>query len=292
MDLSRAKVVLIVAFLILNLFLLYQIVEKEGMDNPALFGGEEAVTRMEAALQEANLTLDVNLPRSGMRAAYLVVEPWQSTLEEVAEMLWRALENEEDPFPFDSIVTTENHENNTMSYTFGSYELFFDQEEFFSLVGAFEGLSPDELKQVADDFTKRLSFPGDFVYDYREGLNMETVLHYRQEFEGFPLYAGYMRFHHHRDSGVEIRFHRLEPLGFGERRREVIPPNTALWRFLDAYTADGRVSQPTSVVDFTLGYYSEEYDAQLWEIPPVWRIRLLNEEVYYINAFTGYHEKS
>ena len=58
----------------------------------------------------------------------------------------------------------------------------------------------------------------------------------------------------------------------------------ALLRFLERYEGS---ETGESIVDFSLGYYTREYDAQRWEIPPVWRIRLNNGEIYYINAFTG-----
>jgi hypothetical protein len=59
-------------------------------------------------------------------------------------------------------------------------------------------------------------------------------------------------------------------------------------RLIDAYKGG---ALETGIIDFSLGYYSQEYDAERWEIPPVWRIRLDNGEVYYINAFTGNLER-
>jgi hypothetical protein len=41
------------------------------------------------------------------------------------------------------------------------------------------------------------------------------------------------------------------------------------------------------ITSITLGYFSGEIDAEKWEISPVWRIVMQNEQVYYINAFTG-----
>ncbi|NLA26320.1 MAG: hypothetical protein GX878_02885, partial [Firmicutes bacterium] len=36
-----------------------------------------------------------------------------------------------------------------------------------------------------------------------------------------------------------------------------------------------------------LGFYSRDYDAEEWEVPPVWRFLFEDGEISYINAFTG-----
>ncbi|MEW5919503.1 MAG: two-component system regulatory protein YycI [Bacillota bacterium] len=291
MDLSRAKTVLIAAFFILNLFLLYQIWVEDGRDNPVLFGQKEEVSRLEAALQQANLSLETTLPRGGMRAAYLVVMPWQPDLEEVALNFWQLLANkdgEETLLPDDLQVIRENNDHNITICRFGSYEMLLLKEGSLLLRHAFRGLTREKLGITVDELIKRVPFLQDFVYDYKAEEEEKVVLYYRQDYEGFPLYAGYLQFSHQEEPDGDIYLYRLEPLGFAEQQREVIPPSTALWRFLETYTARDEV--PTAIVEFSLGYYSEEYDAQRWEIAPVWRIRLRNGEIYYINAFTGYRE--
>ncbi len=292
MDLSRAKIVLIIAFLGLNIFLLYQIIVDESMDNPVLFGRKEEVSRLETALQQANLSLDVPLPRGGMSVAYLVVMPWQPEAEDVAVMLWQGLENDEgnNSFPSEDMVIIEDHENNMNSWLFGSYEMRLCKEGSFQLKHVFKDLEPEQIEEIAEEFIKRVSFLQDFVYDYVIVKEDKTVLYYRQNYEDFLLFAGYVQFYSDGDSGNEVHLYRLEPLGFGEQQREVIPPSTALWRFLEVYSETEFDVSPTAIVEFSIGYYSEEYDAERWEIPPVWRIRLLNGEVFYINAFTGYLE--
>ena len=294
MDLSRAKVVLIVTFFVLNLFLLYQIVMNEGMDNPVLFAPREEVSRLEKALQEANLSLDIPLPRGGVSVAYLVVMPWQPVEEDVVGMLWQGLGNETENAIFSSndLLVNDDSENNISSWRFGPYELFLYKEGPIQLHNAFKDLEPENKEIAVEEFMNRVSFLQDFVYDYKVVKHDKTVIYYHQEFEAFPLYAGYVEFNcaGEYEPGCEIYLYRLEPLGFGEQKREVIPPSTALWRFLDAYTESEYSDYSTVIVEFSLGYYSEEYDAQRWEIPPVWRIRLLNGEIFYINAFTGYLE--
>lgn len=293
MDLSRAKTVLIIAFLCLNILLLYQIWADEAGRNPIFFGEEEKVSRLETALQQANLLLDIDLPRGGMRVAHLEVMPWQPDAAGIIHMFWDALaEGREDAARQQRILEImENDSRNPHSFLFGNYELIL-QGDGLILRGAFSGLSPEQLSSAAESFVKRIPFFEDFVYDYTRSGDDLTAIYYRQEFGGFPLYAGQLQFRQEGagsiNSRTDIHFYRLAPLGFADQQREVIPPATALWRFLETYT--GENGHVAAIVGLTLGYFSEEHAAQLWEIAPVWRIRLDNGEVYYINAFTGYRE--
>lgn len=291
MDFSRAKTVLIAAFFILNLFLIYQIWLEDGGDNPVLFGQKEEVSRLEAALQQAALTLETALPRGGVRAAHLVAMPWQPVMEEIIHHLWHALEHKDEQQP---LLLAEPHflkinsNHNTTSYRFENYEVLVQREGSLLVRHGLQGLAREQIGIAADEIIKQLSFLHDFVYDYKAEDKERLILNYRQDYEGFPLYAGYLQFSYREGDDGEISLYRIEPLGFAEQQREVIPPSTALWRFLETYTA--RDGLPTAIIDFSLGYYSEEYDAERWEIAPVWRIRLRNGEIYYINAFTGYLE--
>lgn len=296
MDLSRAKTVLIFAFLCLNILLLYQIWADEAGSNPVFFGDEEKVSRLEVALRKANLLLDIDLPRGGMRVAHMDVMPWQFGAEEVIHMLWKALAVGKDDATGQQRILEiiKNDNKDPHSFLFGGYELLLpgDGEGPLILRGAFAGLSPEQLRTVTEGFVERIPFLQDFVYDYTRSGDNVTVVSYRQEFAGFPLYAGHLQFRHEGagtiNSRTDMHIYRLSPLGFAEQQREVIPPATALWRFLETYR--GNNGHTAAIVEISLGYYSEEHAAQLWEIAPVWRIRLDNGEVYFINAFTGYRE--
>ncbi len=291
MDFSRAKTVLIAAFFCLNLFLLYQIWLEESSGNPGLFGQREEVSRLETALQEASLSLEVSLPRGGLRAAHLVVMPWQPALEEVARDFWLFLQGQEGDealWSESEFHIIEEDEHKGIVYSWGEREIKMKGEGSLSFLRALQGLSRDKVGVAAEEMAKEISFLRDFVYDYKVEAPEEVILRYYQKYEGFPLYAGYLQFTYREGADGDIDLYRLEPLGFAEQQREVIPPATALWRFLEAYTA--KQEFPAAIIDFGLGYYSKEYDAQRWEIAPVWRIRLSNGEIYYINAFTGYLE--
>lgn len=300
MDLSRAKTVLIFTFLFLNFFLVYHIIEEEAGSSD-FFSQEEHVTGLEDALEEADLLLNIPLPRGGMRCAYLLVEPWRIEEEMLINELWNALEGEESALS----EVTENIESaqdetdtETIIYHFGNYEVTVREEGSLSFKRLnspsaeeayveTENMEEDYL-EPAGEFIEQLSFLHGFSYDFHQQREGQVIIYYAQEFEGFPLYTGYMQLFMRKGYIEEFHLYRLQPREFAQQTREIIPPSTALLRFLEAHRGGFSGAE---VLEFSLGYYSQKYDADRWEIPPAWRIRLSNDELYYVNAFTGSLER-
>ncbi|MGI6319135.1 MAG: hypothetical protein GX263_03290 [Firmicutes bacterium] len=303
MDLSKAKTVLIITFLFLNIFLLYQIMEDEGRGRLGSFGRNEELSRLEIALHEVNLSLDVPLPKGGMQVAHLVVEPFQFQVEDIIGELWKlfgGLNNVGISAVEEAFGEEEDGERGFTKYTLGKYEMIVRKEGPVSIKTTGESdshyrnnnnsnkNSMEGIVQSAQESIQGISFLSSFIYDYTQKSQKGPVLNFRQEYDGFPLYAGYFQLFMRGLEPEGCYLYCLEPVGFAEQKREVIPPTTALLRLIDAYKGG---ALETGIIDFSLGYYSQEYDAERWEIPPVWRIRLDNGEVYYINAFTGNLER-
>ena len=316
MNLSRAKTVLIWSFLILNIFLIYQLWQDQGYGRFASFGQQEEIMRLELALQNADLTMPISLPKSTMSLSYMLAEPKISDPLELIAELWEVLEGPQAPSP--SIISTKNEgigsdeaEAETeakieaeepsidyVDYFFGKHKLNYRQNGNLSLhlscgIQAKEGgneeeNSQEEIREILE-LLGEFSFLEDFTVDYTLRAENGIFVFLRQEYENYPLYTRYAyAFSSAGDETLMIRFFRLDILGFAEQEREIIPSSTALLRFLERYEGhDG----PMSILEFSLGYYTQEYDAERWEIPPVWRIRLNNGELYYINAFTGNSEQ-
>jgi regulatory protein YycI of two-component signal transduction system YycFG len=246
LNLSKAKAVLIWAFLILNIFLIYQLWQDQGYGVFASFGQQEEIIRLELALENADLTMQTSLPKSTLPMAYMLVEPNENIML--------------------------NLDNN-----------------FRVKVNVDEERNVEEEALEIFEFIGSLSYLEGFIEDYTLHEEKGTSIFLRQEYEGFPLYTRQTYVFSPVDGEpLLISFFRLDILGFAEQEREIIPSSTALLRFLERYEGHER---PMSIMEFSLGYYTQEYDAQRWEIPPVWRIRLNNGELYYINAFTGNPEQ-
>ncbi len=289
-DISRAKTVLICAFLILNVFLFHQLWQEEGGHLPP-FLGEGDASRLEEALSEANLVLNDPLPQGRVRMAHLVVEPQHYGPEEIVEILTAGLPEGEGLTEWEAFAAG-NTENGGEVFELNGLEIAFEQEGIIKIKkradpDAEVAAALEETEAAVEKFIEEAVLLERFVFDYKQEGEEELVLHYHQEHEEVPLFAGYLRAKVGQHEWT-ARFFPLAPLELAEGEREVISPLAALLRFLEGY---GEAPTPTAVKEMSLGYYSPEYDAQRWEIPPVWRIRLDNGEVFYINAFTGHLER-
>lgn len=288
MNLSRAKTVLICTFLALNIFLCYQLCQDQGYGKFASFDHKEEISRLESALLNAGLTLETNLPRGAEPVAYMIVKPWMFSAHELIFYLWEALEGSRKTVP-EIKHTVRNDEkggeNSVSVYSFGGHKLIVNRAGPSVLNFYFREEEAKKLytEEQARQLVGSIPFLDDFVPDYTGFDEKGKVLFFRQEYESFPFYAGYIYFSL-LEKNPAVQFYRLEVVGFAKQKREVIPSSMALLRFLERYEGS---ETGESIVDFSLGYYTREYDAQRWEIPPVWRIRLNNGEIYYINAFTG-----
>lgn len=296
-DLSRAKTVLICTFLVLNIFLFSQILLDEGRGETGLFGRKEEMSKLESELQAVGLSLDVPLPKSGAHLAHMVAEPWHFQPEEIIFELYQALINDEQMSAEglrDNSTNKCNNDANLAAYCIAEYELLVHKGGAIAFNRIREtgqpAVSPlDESEQAVKEFCRRVSFLNNFAYDYAKQERKGISLYFCQEYAGFSLYAGNLNFLWEGGSLAGLNFYRLEPVGFAEPEREIIPPSTALLRFVETY--EKGAEKKKGIVDFSLGFYSQQYDAERWEIPPVWRIRLDSNEIYYINAFTGMLEQ-
>jgi len=127
MNLSKAKTVLIYTFLVLNIFLCYQLWQDQGYDGFTSFGRKEEITRLESALQRAGLVLETDLPKPTGPVAYMIVEPWIYSPHEIIVNLWGILEGAEEPVPEITIhfgmYDEKKGEKNLLAFIFGRYEL-------------------------------------------------------------------------------------------------------------------------------------------------------------------------
>jgi regulatory protein YycI of two-component signal transduction system YycFG len=288
LNLSQAKSILIIAFLGLNIFLGYHL----WLEPQTTVVGptqQEELERLEKELAEANVQLKVSLPRQVQRSSFLTVKP--AEFEKIAERILSAeeelsVQREEDR----NIYITEKgrlsvHRSGLITYERCSGEILDD--------GA-TTMEKDDALELIEGFIERYELnPGSAALDYLL-QTPETGLwqaRYTQSYQGLPLFTGYLEVVAGREGVREFALYWLEPLEFQEgNEMEVISITVALRRLLEELETYS--NEETAVTNISFGFYSKEYDAQKWEMPPVWRFRVNDTQTYYINAFTGNLEEN
>lgn len=130
------------------------------------------------------------------------------------------------------------------------------------------------------------------LYDPATG---NGLVRWRQLAADVPLYGSYLHVWLTRDgaagapagtfriSHAEWRW--FQPQGPVGEPRPGVPPQTALLRLAGHLESMGEPSGTITAV--SLGYYTGLYEAESWEVPPVWRLDLADGRYFYVNALTG-----
>ena len=281
MNLSRAKTILIYAFLGLNLFLCFQLFGEELLNPLRVRVSRNEWRYVEEQLANNGYILETKVDRSVRKSAFLTVSP-SATVKE----------------------TVRKHFNIPATFTTGPGEvhLYMGREAQLRVypggllrVDLTPGFPLLQERAVADEtvlvsLTERyLQENGlalaEIRFDHLVRSGKKTVLHYVQIFEGMPLFSGYLKAILENNTLLAVEIYLLEPeTPLEEREMEVIPAARALLRLTELL---GPSAPPRRIVKADLGFYSREYDAEKWEMPPVWRFLFDNGESCFINAFTG-----
>lgn len=282
MNLGRAKTILIIAFTGLNLFLGYHLFWPDFGRLTTVAVTAEDIQVTEAFLNENNYYLETPLDRSVKVGDFLSVAPAVGFQGDILQLFIKKGAG---------IVEAENATaykvDNKTAYVYpgGLIRITFEP----SLEFGYNGNEPDEeqLKDKLESFiSEELIMPEGLAYDRMEVTDSEKiVLKYHRLLDGKPIYASQLQAYF--DSGaldlIEISW--LNPVErVPPREMEVISATDALANLVDLL---GPSEQPVNIKSVELGYFSAEYEAEKWEIPPVWRIQLGENMLHYVNAFTG-----
>ncbi len=282
MNLGRAKSILIIAFAGLNLFLGYHLFWPDFGRLTKVAVTAEELRATEALLEDNNYFLDAALDRSVRASDFLTVSP---ALDFQGRLLQYFIEK--GAWVSDSENTTNFqteretiiiHSNGLMRVVYNPGVLLaenainLDERELRALIKAF--LENEKL------------MPEGITFDYMERSEEgRMIFHHYQLLGNIPIYASQLKVVVESDHIELIEIFWLEPVErIPAREMEVISATQALNNLVHEL---GPSFDQQGIDQVELGYFSGEYDAEKWEVPPVWRVTLDGKKHYYINAFTG-----
>lgn len=298
MEWSRAKNILILTFLALNIFLGYSLWEEFYVYFPSRVVSQREIEQARDSLDSINLDLKASLPRQTFSMSFLTV----SSRGQDQEALMAGLLDPELPVHLET-----EEENGVMVYQQSSKTLSFWDNGRITFIQNFprdteepepsgeredseetmldEGSAVSLVEEVLEDV--RLLPPDarlEEVYPLEEDKYLVT---YHQVYKNHSLYGGSLNAWVNPRGIQQLEIYWLAPEGFSGLEITTISAAAALTRLADTLSP---LSERQAVESVNLGYYSQVFDAQRWDMVPVWRIRLSNSMVYYINAYTGEQE--
>ncbi len=282
MNLGRAKLILIIAFTGLNLFLAYHLYWPNFGRLTRMAVTAEELRTAEAMLNEKNYYLETSPDRKIRTGSFLTVS---RSLEFQRQVLLRMLQEGAEFSHFDEGTFYQKDEKTVVIHSAGLIRVLYTPPH--ELSGTLDELGDREVKSLVENFLiEEHLMPVGAIFDYMEYIGTDArILHYYQMIDDVTIFTGQLKvfIEGNRISSVEIYW--MNPADDSPgREMEVISPIQALSNLVRDL---GPSDEPQLITSITLGYFSGEIDAEKWEISPVWRIVLQSKQIYYINAFTG-----
>lgn len=282
MNLGRAKSILIIAFAGLNIFLGYYLFWPDFGRLTKVAVTAQDLHATEVLLNDNNYTLEASPDRSVRTSDFLTVSPalnFQGRIVQhfIGKGAWVS-ESE-------NTTNFQTEGETVIIHSSGLMRVVYDP----GILLAENAISLDEreLRALVKQFLDNEQLmPEGLTFDYMEKSEEGRItFHHYQLFEGTPIYASQLKVVVDFDYIELVEIYWLNPIvRVPPREMEVISATEALSNLVHEL---GPSSDPRKVEHIELGYFSGEYDAQKWEVPPVWRIVLDGKQYYYINAFTG-----
>lgn len=282
MNLGRAKTILIIAFIGLNAFLGYYLFWPDfGRLTEVAVTAEEAHI-IEKLLNDNNYFLAVPLERANRTSNFISVSPG---LDEQQKIRQRLINQDASVYEAEGSIYYNSENETAVFKPTGLTRITYEPGVF--LVENTSELEELELKAILMQFLEEQKLvPDDIQFDYLEKKEEgRLIFHYYQVVEDMPIFSGQFKVVMQSDYIEEVEVYWLKPIDrIPARAMETISIAEALTNLVRTL---GPSEESRQIVRIDLGYFSGEYDAEKWEIPPVWRIFLDNQQYYYINAFTG-----
>jgi regulatory protein YycI of two-component signal transduction system YycFG len=282
MDISRAKTILIIAFILLNTYLGYSYWVMVSSGSDVTYATAEETAQVREVLEREGIILDTTLDRKVMPQPFLVVSYNKVDPQKVVRHFFEDQTGLEYESNSDSIVYKSGAQQ-LMIMNNGIISYFDNSDEPANL----ESFDPETARRVAEEFIeKHGGLPANAEFDRTVYYNESNsyLVEYIQVYKGRFLAGSYIDVLVTPAGVKSYYFSWQKPIGYSGKAKKIISPVHALLKMIDIIAGS---DVNVVVKDVELGYYSRYYNAEKWQAVPVWRIALEGDDYYYINGYTG-----
>lgn len=287
MDWAKAKNILIVAFIITNLFLLFNISKDLFIKEDLQLINDHYIENVEVLLNDNGIQLKTEIPREIISLPLLdfkyenlhnneIIRSFLGTSYEVNNNIYTANEKQLS-FESNKRLKFKKLSNEVVTYAINEKEAITLSEEFLKS----KGLLKDDLSLTQVYFGT--------INDYDTAPLYKLVYNqtYRNRFLGESYAHVYVN--HRGVIGLEAMLLKHEKTQ--THRKKTIPASEALLKKMNDIVNDNE-NQEIVITSIEMGYYLNPYDIQLsdWKdiesgtAVPTWKITLENGKIYYAEA--------
>jgi len=275
MDWARAKNILIIAFILLNIFLLYNLFSEEFVFTGSRLSAND-LDQLVKFLKTAGIEVSAkDIPQSPAKMQVLKVGYQLIDTDSLLKKVFG--EN-------------KNYQQKGQLYWNGNTTLKIDNSIKVTILDKIDvsGLSEGNIYSFCDRLLDRYGLNEkdksvSAFYKSDDGY----VVEYQNNYQDHFLDISYIRIKIKKSGELQLEKLWLKPMGFSNLKRDIIGAADALLR-LASYKEK---AEPLKVTAVESGWYFSWESTDIGQAVPVWRIKTDGGEVYYINAFTGELEK-
>ncbi|ABR50820.1 hypothetical protein Amet_4754 [Alkaliphilus metalliredigens QYMF] len=292
MDWSKAKNILIVAFIITNILLIYNIEKDHFNQEDFVVFSEEHINNVQNYLMESNIYLLTPISREIKSLPTLTVKYKEFSPNEVAEK-----------FLGDGYEVQGTNAQESV-YTLGEKQLKVEGRKritYYDLEKSHQGrpLSDEEMIAKSQAFLREYGLLEENIVLEQIyfgtvklfGSNPVYQLIYRQTYQEHFLGESYINVYANQYGIIGVEAMLLEQEKTSEQKKKIIPATEALLRRMDEMVYDHR-GEEIFITDIEVGYYfnPEDINVPVENIYsgtafPTWRITLDNGRIYYVEAY-------
>lgn len=297
MDWSKAKSLLIIGFIVTNIFLIYNIQSEIFKRNEIQIVNNKYLNNVKQYLNDNGIKLNTHIPEEVIALPILVVKYKNFDSEKMAEgLLGKGYNKETEILDINDLKREIFKKDNKELIIDGNKRLIYKNmnKEKNSYV-----LNETTIRKMSNDFLKEYILIEDNIvldqiyYGIQEHLDDEPVykLVYNQTYKNKFLGESYIHVYINHRGVISVETMLLEYEKTQQQRKKIIPATEALMRAMNTILRENE--KPVLIKEIKAGYYFSPayYIESDWkEIDsgtafPSWKITIQNGKTYFIEAY-------
>lgn len=273
--------IFIVIFMIIN-FGIYYVSDSRNEQKYTL--SHEREDQLRDILYQKGFALYTHVP-SNYPMKKIVIQSAQINKDKIAEVI------------FDDETYTRTFGTESEKYESTKQTLLFlkgSQKGIISYSGINEAYVPknftrEEVEKVGKAFAEDITLSeAEFELTFSKAYDHYYVLEYNEIFKDQILFCNYVKLKVTEEGVSEARALRYVPSDFVDKKEKIFPVDEALYNFVESVNlGEGELYSIKSIdLGYDLGINSLEENGTA-EVIPYYRIKLHNEFVYFVNAYTN-----
>lgn len=276
MDWAKAKSILIIAFIITNLFLGYYVLKDWKSNNYSYSINEEKINDVKEILKAKNIIVKADVPKEILELPELTLGYETYNIEEI--------ENK---------ILKDNKSNYREKVKVSLNDKLINYTKK-TIISDNKDITEESAKEIAYNFIKDIGFNNDEAEFWTiKQKDNEYEIEYKQRYENMILDDGYMKVKVKNDEVVSFERKWLKPIDTKVMHKKVIPATKALLLSMDDLREKkDKEDSEIIVTDISLVYSlsnplleEEWYEGDEKKGFLYWRIRLENKEDINIEAY-------